>query len=97
MGLMDFLGISSRDVQEFTRGFVAPKVEAMEAEANRKAGLKNEEDKLKLANKYSAQAYKDQLQIEADNKVQLETVDRNNLKTGLVENASTNARWKYGN
>ena len=84
MGLMDFLGLDTRDIQEFTRGFVGSKVEAMEAEANRKAGLKNEEDKLKLANKYSAQAYKDQLQIEADNKVQLETVDRNNLKTELL-------------
>ena len=48
MGLMDFLGLDTRDIQEFTRGFVGSKVEAMEAEANRKAGLKNEEDKLKL-------------------------------------------------
>ena len=45
MGLMDFLGLDTRDIQEFTRGFVGSKVEAMEAEANRKAGLKNEEDK----------------------------------------------------
>ena len=84
MGLMDFLGLDTRDIQEFTRGFVGSRVEAMEAEANRKAGLKNEEDKLKLANKYSAQAYKDQLETEADFAVRKETIDRDKLKTDLL-------------
>ena len=77
MGLMDFL-------EPFATGYLETRVGQMEARAKEKAERRKLEDNLKLQNLYSAQAYRQQKDIDYELIEKERLLNRNTLKNDLL-------------